>query len=93
MSGLIGHTVFFTTGKILIKNRINSSLGRLFTTILFDNFFRVHLFTNIQLIGESLSEKVHATIPKGIVGGFEKKSETRDYKGDREGIPNIHPIP
>ena len=75
ISGLIGHTVFFTTGKILIKNQINSSLDRLFTTILFDNFFRVHLFTNIQLFGESLSEKVHATIPKGIVGGFEKTSE------------------
>ena len=25
----------------------------------------------IQLFRESLSEKVHATIPKGIVGGFE----------------------
>ena len=24
----------------------------------------------IQLFGERLSEKVHATIPKGIVGGF-----------------------
>ena len=26
---------------------------------------------NIQLLRERLSEKVHATIPKGIVGGFE----------------------
>ena len=26
---------------------------------------------NIQLFRERLSEKVHATIPKGIVGGFE----------------------
>ena len=25
---------------------------------------------NIQLVRERLSEKVHATIPKGIVGGF-----------------------
>ena len=25
----------------------------------------------IQLVQERLSEKVHATIPKGIVGGFE----------------------
>ena len=25
----------------------------------------------IQLFGENLSEKVHATMPKGIVGGFE----------------------
>ena len=29
----------------------------------------VHL--NIQLFRERLSEKVHATMPKGIVGGFE----------------------
>ena len=26
---------------------------------------------SIQLFRERLSEKVHATIPKGIVGGFE----------------------
>ena len=26
---------------------------------------------NIQLFRERLSQKVHATIPKGIVGGFE----------------------
>ena len=26
---------------------------------------------NIQLVRERLSEKVHATIPKGIVGGFQ----------------------
>ena len=25
---------------------------------------------SIQLLREKLSEKVHATIPKGIVGGF-----------------------
>ena len=28
-------------------------------------------FLSIQLFRESLSEKVHAKIPKGIVGGFE----------------------
>ena len=58
-------------GKILIKNQINYSFDRLFTTILFENFSRVHLFTNIQLFRERLSEKVHAPIPKGIVASFE----------------------
>ena len=29
------------------------------------------MYQHIQLFLESLSEKVHATIPKGIVGGFE----------------------
>ena len=29
------------------------------------------LSVRIQPFGERLSEKVHATIPKGIVGGFE----------------------
>ena len=28
-------------------------------------------FRRIQLFRERLSERVHATIPKGIVGGFE----------------------
>ena len=38
-----------------------------------DDFFNLSqstLFENIQLFRERLSEKVHATIPKGIVGGF-----------------------
>ena len=26
-------------------------------------------------------------------GGFVSPSVSRDYKGDREGIPHIHPIP
>ena len=29
------------------------------------------IFNHIQLFRERLLEKVHATIPKGIVGGFE----------------------
>ena len=61
----------FTTGKILIKNQIISSFDRLFTTTLFDYLFRVNRFTNVQLFRQRLSEKVHATISKGIVGGFE----------------------
>ena len=34
----------------------------------------------IQLFRESLSEKVHATIPKGIVGGFEFNVLQRNLK-------------
>ena len=29
------------------------------------------MYTSIQLFRERLSDKVHATTPKGIVGGFE----------------------
>ena len=35
---------------------------------------------NIQLFRERLSEKVHATIPKGIVGGFEFTVLQRNLK-------------
>ena len=34
----------------------------------------------IQLFRERLSEKVHATIPKGIVGGFEFTVLQRNLK-------------
>ena len=34
----------------------------------------------IQLFRETLSEKVHATIPKGIVGGFEFSVLQRNLK-------------
>ena len=34
----------------------------------------------IQLFRERLSEKVHATIPKGIVGGFEGTVLQRNLK-------------
>ena len=34
----------------------------------------------LQLFGERLSEKVHATIPKGIVGGFEFTVLQRNLK-------------
>ena len=34
----------------------------------------------IQLFQEKLSEKVHATIPKGIVGGFEFTVLQRNLK-------------
>ena len=36
--------------------------------------------THIQLFRERLSEKVHATIPKGIVGGFEFTLLQRNLK-------------
>ena len=35
---------------------------------------------NIQLFRERLSEKVHATIPKGIVGGFKFTVLQRNLK-------------
>ena len=35
---------------------------------------------HIQLFRESLSEKVHATIPKGLVGGFEFTVLQRNLK-------------
>ena len=38
----------------------------------------------IQLFRERLSEKVHATIPKGIVGGFEFTVVQRNLKDWRE---------
>ena len=38
----------------------------------------------IQLFRERLSEKVHATIPKGIVGGFEFTVVQRNLKEGQE---------
>ena len=38
----------------------------------------------IQLFRERLSEKVHATIPKGIVGGFEYTILQRNLKESYE---------
>ena len=38
------------------------------------------IFLRIQLFRERLSEKVHATIPKGIVGGFEFSVLQRNLK-------------
>ena len=39
---------------------------------------------NIQLFRERLSEKVHATIPKGIVGGFKFTVLQRNLKKSQE---------
>ena len=41
---------------------------------------RVGFLVIIQLFRERLSEKVHATIPKGIVGGFEFSVFQRNLK-------------
>ena len=38
----------------------------------------------IQLFRERLSEKVHATVPKGIVGGFEFTVIQRSLKESHE---------
>ena len=39
---------------------------------------------SIQLFQERLSEKVHATIPKGIVGDFELTVFQRNFKDWQE---------
>ena len=41
---------------------------------------RTYYNFNIQLFRERLSEKMHATIPKGIVGGFECTVLQRNLK-------------
>ena len=41
---------------------------------------RAKLNHSMQLFGEQLSEKVHATIPKGIVGGFQFTVLQRNLK-------------
>ena len=40
--------------------------------------------TCIQLFREMLSDKVHATTPKGIVGGFESTVFQRNLKEEHE---------
>ena len=40
--------------------------------------------SGIQLFRERLSEEVHATIPKGIVGGFEFTDLQRNFKESHE---------
>ena len=42
------------------------------------------LASGIQLFRERLSEEVHATIPKGIVGGFEFTDLQRNLKESHE---------
>ena len=45
-----------------------------------NQLFQLLNLVRIQLFRESLSEKVHATIPKGIVGGFEFAVLQRNLK-------------
>ena len=40
----------------------------------------ISMYTSIQLFRERLSDKVHATTPKGIVGGFEFTVFQRNLK-------------
>ena len=40
----------------------------------------IAMYTSIQLFRERLSDKVHATTPKGIVGGFEFTVFQRNLK-------------
>ena len=43
-------------------------------------------YVSIQLFRERLSEKVHATIPKGIVGGFDFAVLQRNLKECQEAV-------
>ena len=56
----------------------------IYILVLRDPLFITSLFGtkafNIQLFPERLSEKVHATIPKGIVDGFESDVPQRNLK-------------
>ena len=45
-----------------------------------EKFCETFKYVSIQLFRESLSEKVHATIPKGIVGGFKFTVLQRNLK-------------
>ena len=54
-----------------LKNALIAQVNQLFQLL---NLVRIQLFR------ESLSEKVHATIPKGIVGGFEFAVLQRNLK-------------
>ena len=40
----------------------------------------ISMYTSIQLFRERLSDKVHTTTPKGIVGGFEFTVFQRNLK-------------
>ena len=40
----------------------------------------LRILVAIQLFRERLSEKVHATIPKGIVGGFEFTCSSKKFE-------------
>ena len=56
--------------KVVLTNQLNSNLLPQWN----------YLSYYIQLFRERLSEKVHATIPKGIVGGFEFSVIQRNLK-------------
>ena len=66
-------------GQLATRKGLKQALCSIWRYLDF-NIFNVGFRLWIQLFRESLSEKVHATIPKGIVGGFEFAVLQRNLK-------------
>ena len=62
------------------KKDLNSFILRVFDYRMVILYGEIGATLCIQLFRERLSEKVHATIPKGIVGGFEFTVLQRNLK-------------
>ena len=65
-------------GRARRKERLSRS--KLKQAFLIDSDAELFIYLYIELFRERLSEKVHATIPKGIVGGFEFSVLQRNLK-------------
>ena len=61
---------FFFSGFLFAAAKVAYITAMIFIDIILHSAVHMYYF-HIQLFRERLSEKVHATIPKGIVGGFE----------------------
>ena len=69
----------FLCGQLVTRRWFKQALCRIWRYLNF-NIFDIGFRLWIQLFRERLSEKVHATIPKGIVGGFEFAVLQRNLK-------------
>ena len=64
-----------------IYQSLKHIFNRLRCSYIYEQNYNYYLIVNcIQLFRERLSEEVHATIPKGIVGGFEYTILQRNLK-------------
>ena len=66
-------------GQLVMRKWLKQALCRIWRYLNF-NIFDIGFRLWIQLFLERLSEKVHLTIPKGIVGGFEFTVLQRNLK-------------
>ena len=75
-------TYKFMTLKFICKQFLNSFSNSFFLLPVLDDVKAdtIAMYTSIPLFGERLSDKVHATTPKGIVGGFEFTVFQRNLK-------------